>query len=389
MYSNPISVYLHIPFCTSKCTYCAFNTYINLERLIPAFVDALIREIQIVGRHSPYRVLGTIYFGGGTPSLLSVRQFEQIIDTLNQSFNIAQDAEITTELNPNDLTLSYLDGLRSVGINRLSIGMQSANTSELKFFARRHDSQVVKDAVNMARQAQFDNLSLDLMYGFPHQTIESWWQTLDFTLALHPEHISLYALGLEEGTPMHDWVYSGYVPEPDDDLAADMYDLATEHLGRAGFEQYEISNWAQPGRSCQHNLQYWRNMPYIGLGPGAHGYAGNVRYSTMLSPQQYIRALSDDGPQQFSFPLTPAVDDYVKVNQKDEISETLITGLRLLQEGIKYSKFSQRFGIDLMKLHGDILSGFQQQGLLHIDAKGVRLSQRGRLLSNVIFRNLV
>jgi oxygen-independent coproporphyrinogen III oxidase len=385
----PLSLYLHIPFCTTKCSYCAFNTYTSLEHLIPAFVDALCREIALVGEANPHPHVHTIFFGGGTPSLLSPEDFDRILAQIRDSFHLTSDAEISIEANPNDLNMPYLTALRAVGINRLSIGMQSANLHELELFTRRHDVQAVKDAVEAARVSGFDNLNLDLIYGIPNQTLADWERTLDFAIALQPEHLSLYALGLEPGTSMLAWVESGKLPEPDDDRAADMYDMATERLGRAGYEQYEISNWAKPGRECRHNLQYWRNLPYLGLGPGAHGYAGDTRYSVMLSPQRYIRALSARTIEKAAFPLTPAVDSATAVDQENEIAETLIMGLRLIREGIMRSAFAARFGVDVVDLHHKTLHRFAGNDLLKIEPDVVRLTSRGRLLSNMIFRELV
>jgi oxygen-independent coproporphyrinogen III oxidase len=249
---RPLSIYVHIPFCTTKCTYCAFNTFINLEHLVEPFVDALIREIKIVahGRGLTHKGVHTIFFGGGTPTLLTPHQFERILRALHDGFDVLAGAEITTEANPNDLDYGYLAALRGLGINRLSIGMQSANPDELKLFARRHDHEVVTRIMPEVRRAGFDNVNLDLMYGTPYQTLDSWRHTLDETIRFAPEHVSLYALGLEDGTPLKDWVESGRVEAPDDDLAADMYDLATEKLAAAGYAQYEISNWSMPGASA-------------------------------------------------------------------------------------------------------------------------------------------
>lgn len=207
-------------------------------------------------------------------------------------------------------------------------------------------------------------------------------------LALQPDHISLYALGLEEGTPLKEWVDSGRLPAPDDDLTADMYEAATDKLAQAGFAQYEISNWSKPGHQCQHNLQYWRNLPYIGLGPGAHGYAGGTRYATLLAPHRYIQALQK-AESAYVFPLTPATDEAVQVDKAGEIAETLIMGLRLTEEGIHRETFRQRFGTDLVDLHRDTLGKYQGYGLLEIDSERVRITPKGRLLSNTIFRELV
>ncbi len=390
--ASPLSLYLHIPFCTTKCTYCAFNTYTQLENLIPAFVDALVHEIEILARGTETKqTVGTIFVGGGTPTLLTPAQFERILNTIQTRFEVAPDAEITIEANPNDLDLTYLQALRSVGINRLSIGVQSSNAHELKLFARRHDYTVVQRVMPLVREAGFDNVNLDLIYGVPNQTLDTWRETLEASLAFEPEHLSLYALGLEDGTPLKDWVETGSVPAPDDDLAADMYDLATELLADAGYEQYEISNWSKPGRACRHNLQYWHNLPYAGLGPGAHGFAGGVRYATILSPQRYVRAIESgwDAQQPYDFPHTPATVDAVTVDPNAEIAETLIMGLRLTQEGIQREAFTKRFGIDLLDLHGDVLRKYQSYDLIEFDAKRVRLTSKGRLLSNTIFRELV
>ncbi len=385
---TPLSIYLHVPFCTSKCTYCAFNTYIHLENLIEPFVAALIAEIGIVGRSNPGHPVGTIFFGGGTPSLLTPAQIESILVAIRARFALLPDAEISLEANPNDLNGSYLAALRQAGINRLSIGMQSAVHSELMMYARRHDNEGLIHAVRAAREAGFDNLNLDLIYGAPTQTLESWTISLQQMLALQPDHISLYALGLEDGTPMKEWVENGRLPTPDDDLAADMYELATGLLGAAGYEQYEISNWSKPGRSCRHNLQYWVNLPYVGLGPGAHGFAGGVRYANLLSPQRYIAALQ--GPVgEYEFPYTPVVETGSVVDHDTEISETLMMTLRLTQRGVLRAEFEQRFGSDLLDLRGAAIDRFAALGLLDVSADRVRLTERGRLLSNIVFRDLI
>lgn len=382
------SIYLHIPFCRIKCTYCAFNTYVNLDALIEPFVSALVREIQIVGEGQPGQAVGTIYLGGGTPSVLTPEQMNAILAAVRRHFNVLPDAEISIEANPSDLNAEYMKALRDVGINRVSIGMQSANANELELFHRRHDNDATVRAVSAARQGGFNNLNLDLIYGIPHQTLNHWENSLRQMLFLQPEHISLYALGLEDGTPMRKWVASGRLPAPDDDLVADMYELATDVLEAAGYEQYEISNWAKPGFACRHNLQYWHNLPYPGLGPGAHGFAGGVRYSTILSPQKYIQAMQSAN-NTYEYPRTPATDQAVVVDRQTEITETLLMGLRLTQDGIRREAFRQRFGDDLLDLYGSLIEKYTGYGLLYVDDEVVRLTRHGRLLSNSIFRELV
>jgi oxygen-independent coproporphyrinogen-3 oxidase len=382
------SVYIHIPFCSTKCTYCAFNTYIKLEYLIEPFIDALCREIEIVEASQPNLVVHTIFFGGGTPSLLTTSQFRRILAALQRCFDVLSEVELTLEANPNDLSQLYLAELHALGFNRISIGMQSAIDHELKLFHRRHDAETVIHAVTAARAAGFENVNLDLIYGIPRQTLLNWETSLRRAIDLAPEHIALYALGLEDGTPLKSLVDSGHIPSPDDDLSADMYDLATEILGNAGYQQYEISNWAKPGFQCRHNLQYWWNLPYIGLGPGAHGYAGGMRYANLLLPPEYIRVMQNTDLR-YGFPRTPATAEAVLVDRDDEIAETLIMGLRLTQEGIRRVDFADRFGVDLLEIHGKTLERFIHHGLLHVDNQVVRLTQQGRFLSNVIFRELV
>jgi oxygen-independent coproporphyrinogen-3 oxidase len=234
MDTQTLSIYLHIPFCKVMCSYCAFNTYTGMELIIAPFVEALIKEITYTGRGTRMPV-GSIFFGGGTPSMISVPQYASLFAALRQAFTILPDAEITIESNPNDLSRDYLAGLRSVGINRLSIGMQTSNPTELKLFNRQHDTQTVIDAVANAQAVGFDNISLDLIFGIPNQSLDSWRETLKQALALNIQNISAYNLILEGNTPLKDAVDAGELPAPDDDLDADMYDLLTEMLAESDF----------------------------------------------------------------------------------------------------------------------------------------------------------
>ncbi len=359
-----------------------------MEALIPEFVNAIIDEILIIADNAPALTSHTIYFGGGTPSLLSPNQVHHILHTIYDRFNVASEPENSFEANPNDLNKPYLTALKAAGVNRLSIGMQSAQEPELQMFARRHSFQEVCAAFGSARDAGFENINLDLIYSSPNQSLQEWEQSLQSALQLEPEHFSLYALLLEEQTPLANWVSAGTLPVPDDDLAADMYDLASQRLHEAGYIQYEISNWAKPGYECQHNLQYWRNSPYIGLGPGAHGYAGGIRYDTVLSIREYIKAIKSTATS-LQFPLTPAIQNWTVVTQRDEIVETVITNLRLTQEGLSRPSFAARFGVDVLDYFGERLARFYDIGLLELTPERILLSQRGRLVSNMIFRELV
>lgn len=389
MDTQTLSIYLHIPFCRAMCSYCAFNTYTDLDVLIPAYVDALAKEITILGQKNPDLPVVSIFFGGGTPSLLTVEQYQILMDSLHQHFQIMENSEITIESNPNDLNLGYLNALYQLGINRLSIGMQSSNPQILKLFKREHDTQTVIDAVAAAKKANFDNISLDLIFGAPNQTLEMWQQTVRQAIELDVQNISAYNLILEGNTPLKDAIDSGKLPEPDDDLAADMYDLLTDMLELAAFEQYEISNWAKAGFESRHNIQYWRNWPYLGLGAGAHGFAAGVRYVVMRSPKRYIEALQADDGASLDFPRSPAVSKATVVDHETDIQETLLMGLRLTREGIPRERFKTRFGMDILDYRPEAIQKHVDYGLLRVDEEQICLTKAGRLLSNAVIRDLI
>ena len=422
------SLYFHIPFCTHRCAYCDFNTYARQEQLIPAYVEALCREIEIVGSRFPGnqgkgdrgkggQAVHTIFFGGGTPSLLSPAQFEQILQTVRDHFVLLASVpsgpfgssgssgtsgssetsfplEISLEANPGTVTLDSLRGLRRAGFNRISFGVQSFQPDELRQLERIHDPFDVLNAVRWARQAGFENLNLDLIYGLPEQPLSRWQANVKRAVELHPEHLSLYALTIEESTPYGRWAGQGLLALPDPDLAADMYEWASEYLEGQGYEQYEISNWARPGYQCRHNLQYWRNRPYLGFGAGAHGCANHMRVSDVLRIKTYIERLNPDSrmpePQ---FPLSPATVTQTGLTPFIEMQETMMLGLRLTQEGVSAQAFRQRFGQDLVAVFGKEINELVGLGLLEWarlqTSEVLRLTKRGRLLGNQVFMRFV
>jgi len=384
----PLALYLHIPFCSTRCSYCAFNTYTALSEQIIPYMRALAREIRLVAGHTRPRA-HTIYFGGGTPSLVPVSLIAATLDTCAEVFDLAPDAEITLEANPGTIDQNYLNALRAAGVNRLSIGMQSAHRSELRLFARRHRVDDVRAAVDMARAAGFENLSLDLIYGIPRQTMAMWRLSVDTAIDLGPDHLSLYSLSIEDATPMQRWITRGMLELPDPDRAADMYEWASDRLAAAGFEQYEISNWSKPGFACRHNVHVWRNQPYLGLGAGAHGYAACLRYANVLHPVTYITRLeAQEAP--LSFPLSAAAEEIEPVSARDAMSETMILGLRLTQEGVSLEAFHERFRCELWAVFGRALDGLIAVGLIERTAADrVRLTPRGRLLGNRVFMEFV
>lgn len=396
------SLYLHIPFCTHRCAYCDFNTYGGQEEMIPAYVDALIREINFVGdrarRLSNQPTIHTIFFGGGTPSLLSPPQFESIFKSIRSAFTLTPDAEITIEANPGTVSYENLLKLREIGINRISYGVQSANAFELQMLERAHNYLNVIEAVTSARKAGFDNLNLDLIYGLPEQTLETWQTTVQRILDLHPEHISAYALTLEHGTPFGRWSSKGLLPLPDPDLAAEMYEWLSETLEANGYLQYEISNWAKPNRECRHNLQYWRGLPYLAFGAGAHGYANGYRYSNALRIKTYIERIIQHSALSIQpFPLSPATVNHHKQTLKDNMSEFMMTGMRLTQEGVSTQKFQSRFGQSMQAVFGKEIIELLKLGLIEAikpskgsePSEGFRLTSRGRLLGNQVFMRFV
>jgi oxygen-independent coproporphyrinogen-3 oxidase len=393
------SLYFHIPFCRHRCAYCDFNTYAGQEAQIPAYVDALCREIEFVARSSPQRLkVHTVFFGGGTPSLLSARQFEQIFKTIHKHFDLLDQTELETSLeaNPGTLSLDYLRDLHALGFNRLSLGVQSSHPAELRQLERIHDFFDAIDAVSWARRAGFTNLNLDLIYGLPEQSLDRWSVTVKRAVALHPEHLSLYALTVEQGTPFGRWAAHGLMPTPDPDAAAEMYEWAAEHLEEQGYQQYEISNWAKPGLQCKHNLQYWRNQSYLGFGAGAHGCAAGVRYSNALRIKTYLDRIEKISAA-LEFPLSPAAVDQQQVSAYVEMQETMMLGLRLTREGVSAAEFAQRFGIQMLDVFGTEIGELIRQGLLEDVAtpRGVGippiicLTKRGRLLGNQVFIRFV
>lgn len=390
------SIYLHIPFCLKRCEYCDFNTCAGRVGEIPEYIRALIQEITTVAPKMGEKLpVHTVYFGGGTPSLLNISQVDAVIKTIQTHYRLMDRAEITLEANPGTVTLQYFQKLNEIGINRLSLGLQSVNENELKLLGRIHSFAEVVDAVAWARTAGFENISLDLIYGLPGQQMGDWLNSVRRTLDLNPEHISLYALTLEEDVPMQKKITAGLIPAVDDDLAADMYEAASEILEQAGFRQYEISNWAKcrsDGKllASQHNLQYWYNLPYLGFGAGAHGCAEGHRLENESDISQYIaRCLKSEDNK---FPFGPALVDSIRINREAEMLEVMMLGLRLTEEGVSRKKFEDRFGEDLEKCFGDKITGLIQKGLLEWvgnNRETIRLTHRARILGNQVFIQFV
>ncbi len=388
-----ISLYIHIPFCKSKCPYCDFNTYQGIESLMPPYSDALVQEIRLWGRTLGNPRVNTIFFGGGTPSYIPLEQMEKALRAVADAFEVVPSVETTIEANPGDLNGPALTRLLEVGVNRLSIGVQSLDDSLLSMLGRRHTAQEAIEGYRLARNAGFESVNLDLMYGLPRQAMAQWEDTMEKVLELGPPHMSLYCLTLEEGTPMERWVHQGQLPEPDPDLAADMYTSAREALGRAGYHHYEISNWAMPGFQSRHNLAYWLNRSYLGMGPGAHSCLHGHRFWDVASPRAYIRRVYNWGSDDMMPVDTLDTDTLLRIGPVDgveaigprlEMAETMFLGLRLL-DGLSMEDFKRRFGHDPMQLYCPQIGELEEEGLLERSDGLLRLTEKGCLLANQVF----
>ena len=398
--SEALALYAHIPFCETKCPYCDFNTYTGIEQLMPSYVEALAREIVQWGALLGRPPVAAVFFGGGTPSYLPPALLVQLIQAIESAFRLDADAERTLEANPGDLTPERLSAIKSAGFNRLSIGVQSLDDGMLRLLGRRHNAQEAKQAAASARQAGFDNLSLDLIFDLPYQSVAIWNQTLSETLELAPDHLSLYGLVLEPGTPMEADVRAGQLPETDSDLAADMYANALDTLADAGYEQYEISNWAKPGRASRHNLTYWNNLPYLGVGPGAHSYLPmnqrhGVRFANLKPPRTYISRVNAWHAEPGNSSLDPAeltatgaVERAETLDATEAMGETMMLGLRL-NEGVSDSVFRRRFDRSIAEEFPAAVTECISNGLLAWESDRLRLTDRGRPLGNEVFQRFV
>lgn len=394
------SLYIHVPFCIHRCEYCDFNTYAGLQGLIPEYAQAVRKEIEYLAQTATEPVsIYTIYFGGGTPSLMPAGEIDLILAHVQQYYDCAPFLEITLEANPGTVSKEYFTRLHDIGVNRISLGMQSANQAELTLLGRQHTFFDVVKAVEWLRAAGINNLNLDLIYGLPNQDTKTWMTSVDRAISLKPEHLSLYALSLEHGTPMKHKVDMGILPAPDADQAADMYEAASERLFQAGYFQYEISNWARKNRSgelrwCLHNMQYWRTLPYIGIGAGAHGFTNHYRTVNIASPRAYIKRIknSTECKNKDGYPHTPATIRRHFISCETEIGEMMMMGLRLVVQGVSNREFQDRYSISLQEKFSPQIDRLLSLGLLEWDRSQeeiLRLTPGGRLLGNQVFKEFI
>lgn len=394
---SALALYVHIPFCLSKCPYCDFNTYAGIESLMPTYVGALEREIELWGGWLGRPTLSSVFFGGGTPSYLPTRDIARLMRAITAAFDLPPEAEATIEANPGDCARERVRAMRRAGFNRISIGVQSFDDHELRMLGRRHSADRAVQAAAAARAAGFDNVSIDLMFGLPNQYLSSWEHSLEQAVELGVDHLSAYGLTLEPGTPLEADVRFGRVQEPDADLAAEMYALAQSTLAGAGLAQYEISNWARPGRESVHNLAYWRSLPYLGVGPGAHShlYGGDAgplgfRFAAVKPPRVYIErveAWAPTGPVDAES-VAAIAGECDALDRPTAMVETMMMGLRL-NDGVADADFRARFGVGIADAFPKAAAECVELGLLEWVDGALRLTDAGRPLANEAFVRFV
>lgn len=379
--SQSAGIYIHIPFCATRCHYCNFATGGYESELARRYVEALRNEMTRAAADHPaeMRAVDTVYFGGGTPTTLSPEQLDSVVSLCRELFDVAPDTEITTEANPGSVSLDYLQSLRAVGFNRLSFGVQSFDDHELKMIGRSHSSDEAREAVRLARAAGFTNVSIDLIAGLPEQKMETWERNLDEAFALEPDHLSVYLLELYKDAPLLHRIRHGELRAIDDDLTVEMYFRLLDEAAARGFTHYEISNWARPGRESRHNLKYWTGAPYWAFGVSAAGYDGEARWSNTRNLHEYLeRVERGESP----------VAERVELGPEDKQSEAIFLQLRL-KEGVDLKRHRDRFGVDVLARYREDLERLNEAGLIELQDDRLTISRAGTVLANEVFSAFV
>jgi len=377
-----MALYIHIPYCEAKCHYCDFNSFAGREREFAAFVHAVCEDIERSAAAHPLGPLGSVFIGGGTPSTLPAPLIRRVLDTARAAFGFAEDVEITSEANPGSLNESFLETLLDGGLTRLSLGVQALDDATLQALGRVHTRVVAEEAVALARRAGVPSLNLDFIFGAPGQTEASWRKTLQEAVALGPDHLSLYGLIIEEGTAFGRLHAAGALHVPDDDSQADMYDATVEVTRAAGFAQYEISNYARPGHECRHNLMYWANGEYVGVGPGAVSYVNGWRTTKTRRPAEYIRRVRE---------RAVLVEEGERVSWPVSVAETLVLGLRT-RAGVDVAACAARFGVSPVRLRAlvaGVCAGMFDGGFVRWDGDRLALTDPGVEVSNGVMERIL
>jgi len=370
-------IYLHIPFCIQRCSYCNFFSVVSIN-LVNEVINAIIKELSIRKDYLKNEPVQTIYFGGGTPSLLTIQQIEKLLNTVYKNFSVEKNAEITFEANPDDLTKKYLFDLKKVGINRLSIGIQSFDDDKLKILNRRHDATQAHEAVREAQKAGFSNISIDLIYGLPIQSLDEWGADLDKAFSLSIQHLSAYGLTFEEKTLLSKQKEKKIIEPADEELMIKMYELLLEESSKKGFDAYEISNFSLPGFYSRHNSSYWNQTPYLGVGPSAHSYNGISRQWNVAAIQKYTEGILKNS----------SFYEQEILSLEDRYNEYVLLGLRT-KNGINIDALEQNFGTELKDFCLENIKTFIDNEKAYRCGSFLRLNTKGKLISDTIIAQLM
>lgn len=376
---HQLSAYIHIPFCEHICYYCDFNKVLIEEQPVDEYISALLKEIDLIKTKHFSDTIETIYIGGGTPTALSAKQLDVLLAGIRLRLPFDDRNEFTVEANPGDLTLDKLKVLKNYGVNRLSMGVQTFDNRLLKKIGRRHSEEDVYTTLSLVENAGIDNVSIDLIYALPGQTMESFSDTLEKALALDLPHYSLYSLILENQTVFYNWARQGRLHLPTEDVEGDMFELAANKMEAAGKKQYEISNFSIPGKQSQHNLVYWNNEHYYGLGAGASGYLDGKRYKNHGPIQHYLAPLRKD--------LLP-IREVETLTLENKIEEEMFLGLRKL-EGVSLTKFAEKFGCSIFDVYGPAIEDLERKNLITVDKNFIALIKKGIMLGNEVFEQFL
>ena len=377
--SRSTSAYIHIPFCEHICYYCDFNKVFLEGQPVDEYIQSLLKEIRLTLEQYPTAISETIYIGGGTPTSLSAKQLDVLLTGVHRYLPTTTTKEFTVEANPGDLTEDKLEVLKSHGVNRLSMGVQTFDDRLLKKIGRKHSAQDVYDTIKLLEKKQFDNVSIDLIYALPGQTLESFRDTLNQALAFDLPHYSMYSLILENKTMFMNWIRQGRLELPSQEIETQMFAEAMEAMERTGHHQYEISNFAKKGKESMHNLVYWNNENYFGFGAGASGYLGNQRYKNVGPIQHYLKPLRED--------KRPIIETE-ELTLKNQIEEEMFLGLRKL-EGISLANFKEKFKKELTEVYRDVLPVLEEEGLAIVDENRLRLTSKGLFIGNEVFEKFL
>ena len=370
-----LGLYIHVPFCVQKCNYCDFNSFKIKGNDKKEYLNAIEKEMKLYSDEFKNKQFDSVFFGGGTPSILNIEELKRLVGSVFKNFNIKETAEVSMECNPGTINKEKLIHMKELGINRLSIGLQAIQNHHLKYIGRIHSYEEFEKNYLEAKEVGFDNINIDLMYALPNHKKEEWKESLDKIISLNPSHISAYSLILEEGTKLYEMYDNEEFSLLDEDTDIEMYNYTINKLKENGYNQYEISNYSKEYKECKHNIIYWKCDNYLGLGPGASGYIGDIRYNNISDLNEYNHKISQN--------IKPIEEETI-LSEKDKIEEFIFMGLRM-NEGISLKVFKERFSISIEDIYKEPIEKLIASKLLELDKDNLKLTQKGREISNTVF----